>query len=317
MKKKLFLVVLSLLLVLPLLAGCGARNNDTNETTTTAAGSNYKVYLITMDRADQHWLSVDKGAKSMAGSLGITYKWDAPDVKDNAKQIEALNNAVADGANLILLAATDPVAVSEAVKNAKDKGVKIIYVDSPANEPAIATLSTDNYNAGRLAGETMLKELESAGTTGGKIGIIGVSTATNSTMNRENGFKAAIEASGKFTILTTEYKNGDAAASQEAATGFISGNSDLVGLFGTNEGSTVGVGNAIKTATGKKIIGVGFDKSSTIQSLLNDGSLKAAMAQNPFTMGYLGMAQAYAALKGESTGPAVIDTGVAVLTKGE
>lgn len=320
--KKLFLVVLSLLLVLSLLAGCGASNTGSNATSTTtanatAAGSNYKVYLITMDRADQHWLSVDKGAKTMASSLGITYKWDAPDVKDNAKQIEAINNAVADGANLILLAATDPVAVSEAVKNAKDKNVKIIYVDSPANEPALATLSTDNYNAGKLAGETMLKELESAGTASGKIGIIGVSTATNSTMNRENGFKAAIEASGKFTILTTEYKNGDAAASQEAATGFITGNSDLVGLFGTNEGSTVGVGNAIKTAAGKKIIGVGFDKSSTIQSLLNDGSLKAAMAQNPFTMGYLGMAQAYAALKGESTGPALIDTGVAILTKGE
>jgi ribose transport system substrate-binding protein len=39
------------------------------------------------------------------------------------------------------------------------------------------------------------------------------------------------------------------------------------------------------------------------------------MAQNPYTMGYLGMAQAVAALNGYSTGPAKIDTGVAVLTK--
>ncbi len=50
-------------------------------------------------------------------------------------------------------------------------------------------------------------------------------------------------------------------------------------------------------------------------NLLADGSLKAAMAQNPYTMGYLGMAQAIAALKGFSTGPATIDTGVSVLTK--
>lgn len=271
------------------------------------------VYLITMDKMDQHWVKVDEGAKTMAGALGLKYKWDAPDVKDNAKQIEAVNNAVADKANLILLAANDPKAISAAVKNAQSKGVKIIYVDSGADVPAIATLSTNNFAAGELAGKTMIAELKAAGKAAGKIGIVSVNTATNSTMERENGFRNVVKAAG-YTILTTEYKDGDAAASQEAATGFISGNGDLVGLYGANEGSTVGVGNAIK-ASGKPIIGVGFDKSDAILGLLKSGALKAAMAQNPYTMGYLGVAQAYAALADLSTGPAVIDTGVSVLRK--
>lgn len=271
------------------------------------------VYLITMDKMDQHWVKVDEGAKTMAKALNVKYKWDAPDVKDNAKQIEALNNAVADKANLVLLAANDPKAISSAVKNAQSKGVKIIYVDSGADVPAIATLSTNNYQAGVLAGQTMIDELKAAGKTAGKIGIVSVNTATNSTMGREKGFREVVAAAG-YKILTTEYKDGDAAASQEAAVGFISGNADLVGLYGANEGSTVGVGNAIK-ASKKPIIGIGFDKSDAILGLLKDGSLKAAMAQNPYTMGYLGMAQAYAAINGLSTGPAVIDTGVAVLRK--
>ena len=271
------------------------------------------VYLITMDKMDQHWVKVDEGAKTMAAALGLKYKWDAPDVKDNAKQIEAVNNAVADKANLILLAANDPKAISAAVKNAQSKGVKIIYVDSGADVPAIATLSTNNFAAGELAGKTMVAELKAAGKSAGKIGIVSVNTATNSTMERENGFRNVVKAAG-YTILTTEYKDGDAAASQEAATGFISGNGDLVGLYGANEGSTVGVGNAIK-ASGKPIIGIGFDKSDAILGLLKNGALKAAMAQNPYTMGYLGVAQAYAALADLSTGPAVIDTGVSVLRK--
>ena len=271
------------------------------------------VYLITMDKMDQHWVKVDEGAKTMAAALGLKYKWDAPDVKDNAKQIEAVNNAVADKANLILLAANDPKAISAAVKNAQSKGVKIIYVDSGADVPAVATLSTNNFQAGALAGKTMVDELKAAGKSAGKIGIVSVNTATNSTMERENGFRGVVSAAG-YTILTTEYKDGDAAASQEAATGFISGNGDLVGLYGANEGSTVGVGNAIK-ASGKPIIGIGFDKSDAILGLLKGGSLKAAMAQNPYTMGYLGVAQAYAALADLSTGPAVIDTGVSVLRK--
>ncbi|WP_163195162.1 substrate-binding domain-containing protein [Clostridium thermarum] len=312
MKKRLFSAILTLTVLATGFVGCSSKDSSS---TSSTKGGKQKVYLITMDKMDQHWVSVDKGAKDMSTALGLTYKWDAPDVKDNAKQIECVNNAVADGADLILLAANDPVAISESVKNAKDKGVKIIYVDSSANEPAIATLSTDNYNAGKLAAQTMLDELKAAGITSGKIGIIGVNTATNSTMNRENGFREVITAAGGFTLLTTEYKDGNAAASQEAAAGFITANSDLVGLYGTNEGSTVGVGNAIKAASGKKIIGIGFDKSSAIEGLINDGSLKAAMVQNPYTMGYLGVAQSYAALNGLSTGPAIIDTGVAVLRK--
>ena len=271
------------------------------------------VYLITMDKMDQHCVKVDEGAKTMAAAIGLKYKWDAPDVKDNAKQIEAVNNAVADKANLILLAANDPKAISAAVKNAQSKGVKIIYVDSGAEVPAIATLSTNNFQAGALAGKTMIVELKAAGKSAGKIGIVSVNTATNSTMERENGFRGVVSAAG-YTILTTEYKDGDAAASQEAATGFISGNGDLVGLYGANEGSTVGVGNAIK-ASGKPIIGIGFDKSDAILGLLKSGALKAAMAQNPFTMGYLGVAQAYAALADLSAGPAVIDPDGGVLRK--
>lgn len=305
--KRLLSLMLVALLGLTALTGCTQKEANATET----SQDQKTVYLITMDKMDQHWVNVDNGAKTMAGGLGLKYKWDAPDVKDNAKQIEAVNNAVADNADLILLAANDPQAISAAVKNAKEKGVKIIYVDSAANEPAIATLSTNNYQAGALAGQTMIDELGAIGKKSGKIGIIGVNTATNSTMDRENGFRAVVEAAG-YELLTTEYKDGDAAASQESAYGYIVGNDDLVGLYGTNEGSTVGVGNAIK-ASGKEIIGIGFDKSDAIQGLLNDGSLKAAMAQNPFTMGYLGVAQAYAALNEESTGPAVIDTGVAVL----
>ena len=36
------------------------------------------VYLITMDKMDQHWVKVDEGAKIMAKALGLKYKWDAP-----------------------------------------------------------------------------------------------------------------------------------------------------------------------------------------------------------------------------------------------
>jgi len=273
-----------------------------------------KVYLITIDKTDQFWYSIDKGASDMAALAGVTYLWDAPEKKDTEMQIEILNKAVNDGANVIMLAANDPIKISSAVEDAKARAVKIIYVDSPANEEAIITLSTNNYTAGVTAAETMILELEALGIESGSIGIIGVNKVTNSTLEREAGFRDTIEANGRFALLNTVYGNGVTAISQQAAAGLITNNTDLVGLFGANEGSTQGVGNAIK-ASNKPIIGIGFDKSETILELIQEGSIKATIAQNPYTMGYLGMAEAIAAIKGYKTGPDYINTGVTVIKK--
>ena len=274
--------------------------------------SGYKVYLITMDQMDQHWVNVDKGAQKAAQELGgVDYKWLAPDVKDDAKQIESINNAVAGGADAILLAANGPNAVTAALKEAESAGVKIVYVDSAANYPAVQTLATDNTAAGTTAGKELLNALKANGMTSGKIGVISVNSATASTVARENGFRIAFEGTG-FQILETQYCDGDAARSKDMSANFIT--QGVVGLFGANEGSTVGIGNAIAEAK-KGVIGVGFDKSDMILSLIKSGHLLCTMAQNPDVMGYEGMKTAVKALKGESIGTSYYDTGVSVLTK--
>jgi ribose transport system substrate-binding protein len=265
-----------------------------------------------MDQMDQHWVNVDAGCQKAVKELGnIEYKWLAPDVKDDAKQIECINNAVAGGANAILLAANGPDAVTSALKEAEAAGVKIIYVDSAAAYPAIQTLATDNEAAGKTAGQEMIKGLEAAGITEGKIGIVNVNAATASCVAREKGFRSAFDG-GKYELLETQYCDGDAAKSKDIAANYIT--SGCVGLFGANEGSTVGIGNAIQES-GDTIIGVGFDKSDTILELIKNGYLLCTMAQNPETMGYEGMKTANNALTGADTGAATVDTGVSVINK--
>jgi ribose transport system substrate-binding protein len=287
--------------------GCGK-----DEETVSTKDDTYKVYLITMDQMDQHWVNVDAGAKKAADELGdIEYKWLAPDVKDDAKQIECINNAVAGGADAILLAANGPDAVTSSLKEAEEAGVKIVYVDSAADYPAIQTLATDNEAAGKTAGKEMLTALEAAGIKEGKIGIVNVNAATASCVAREKGFRAAFEGSA-FELLETQYGDGDAAKSKDIAANYIT--SGVVGIFGANEGSTVGAGNAIQEA-GDTVVGVGFDKSDTILELIKNGYLLATMAQNPDVMGYEGMKTAEKALTGASTGDKIVDTGVSVINK--
>ncbi|MCL2866705.1 MAG: substrate-binding domain-containing protein [Clostridia bacterium] len=269
------------------------------------------IALITMDSIDQHWIALHEGAQEAAEEFGVDVRFMSPNVKDDAQQIECVNNAVSAGAKAIVVAANGPDAISAALNEAKEAGIKIVYVDSPANVEAEATFSTNNKAAGKTAGEEMIAYLAAADITEGTIGIINVNAATDSCVQREAGFREAFDGTA-FTLLETQYGDGDAAKSQTIAENYIT--QGVVAIFGCNEGSTTGAGNAIK-ASGQDIIGVGFDKSDAIMGLIEDGFLLATMAQNPDLMGYEGVKAAVAAIAGEDLGGKVVDTGVSVLVK--
>ena len=292
----------------------GAANDmlagETGDIAKPGDGKGQKVVLITIDSMDQNWVNMDKGCKKAAEELGCEYKWIAPDVKDDAKQIECVNNAVADGATAILVAANGPDAITAALEEADEAGVKIVQVDSFANYPCVQKLGTDNRAAGKIAGEKVLEALEAKGVKEGKIGIVSVNAATTSTVDRDEGFRSAFEGTA-YEILETQYADGDAAKSKDAAANFIS--QGCVALFGANEGSCVGVGNAV-AEDGNNIVAAGMDKSDAVIQLIKDGSLICTMAQNPDIMGYEGMYAAITAINGGSVAPEYIDTGVSVLT---
>ena len=278
---------------------------------TVTANEAYKIALITMDSVDQHWVSLKEGAEAEANADGVTVDFMSPDVKDDAKQIECINNAVAGGYDALIVAANSQDAVSGALNEAVAAGMKLIYVDSPANVEAEATFSTDNKAAGFTAGEQMLKALEEKGITEGSIGIVNINTSTNSTLMREEGFREALDGKG-FDILETQYCEGDAAKAQTIAENYLT--EGVVGIFGANEGAATGTGNAIKASGNDQVVGVGFDKSDTLRGLIADGYLYCTMAQNPDVMGKLGVQAAIKVLNGEDLGGAVTDTGVSVLT---
>ncbi len=324
MKKKLLAFLSCAALLAATITGCGGSkptetaaapaDGGTTETTAAAAPSgtsgDVKIALITMDSIDQHWVTLNEGAQKAAAELGVTVTFMSPNTKDDAQQIECVNNAVAGNYQAIIVAANGPDAISSALKEAASSGVKIVYVDSPANVDAEATFSTDNEAAGKTAGEEMIKALEAAGITSGKIGIVNVNAATDSTVKRENGFRAAFD--GKdYELMETQYGEGDAAKSQTIAENYIT--QGVVGIFGCNEGSTTGTGNAIKASGDSGIIGVGFDKSDAIMNLIDDGYLLCTMAQNPDVMGEEGVRAAVKAIEGESLGGKVTDTGVSVI----
>ena len=260
-----------------------------------------KAMFIAMDAQDQHWLKLNQGAQQAAAKAKIFYTMQAPFSKvDTSQQISIMENAITAQYDIILVAPQLASSMVPTINKARAAGIKVIVVDSPLPAGAAydAFIGTDNGAAARTAADTLAKALGGKG----KVAIVNAQAGAGTTMIRENEFKAQIAAKYPgITIVGTQYSDGDVAKAQNIAQDFMRANPDLAGFYGCNEGSTVGVGNAVKQA-GKagKIVIVGWDKSTNSQNLILDGTILAVMVQNPAAMGVKGIEAGLALLSGKT-----------------
>ena len=306
------------------LVACGnnnsgnAGNNGGSNAGDTTGGEEMRITLITMDQMDVHWVKLANAAKAKVDELAgqgknIVYNWTAPEKKDNAQQIAMIEAAVNDDSDVIIIAVNDSTACNDALQEALNKGIKLIYVDATSTLEASATFATDNYAAGAEAGKAMLGYLSDKGLSEGTIGLVSAQAGVQSCIDRVDGFVSAFEGS-KFTMSEVQYSDGDAAKAQELTNALI--NDGVIGVYGANDGATNGAANAVKEANagGKDILCVGFDNSSSNRAHVRDGELLAFMAQNPNVMGEKAIEAAVTLLEGGSLTETQVDTGVSVVT---
>jgi ribose transport system substrate-binding protein len=276
------------------------------------SGGGTRISIITMDNMDEHWLKLKNGAEVRAKELGVTVTFDTGNKFDAALQTSIVEDAITKKVNAILLAPCDANALVPVIVKAKAAGIKVVLVDSGANTDYEILIGTDNGAAARLAADEMAKLIGGQG----KIAIVNAQAGAGTTMLRENEFKAQIAAKYPgITIVGTQYSDGDPTRALNIATDFMTANPDLVGIYGCNEGSTVGSGMAIEQA-GKagRVHLVGWDWTDNTLGLVNRGVLDASMVQDPYQMGYKGVQAAIDLINSKSV-QNFVDSGVIVATK--
>jgi ribose transport system substrate-binding protein len=107
----------------------------------------------------------------------------------------------------------------------------------------------------------------------------------------------------------------DRAMSLKVTEDVLTANPDIVGIFGSNESSTVGALQALKN---RNLVGkvklVGFDSTKQLEEAITKGDIDSVVIQNPFKMGYEGV-KTIVDLKAGKTPEKRIDTGVVLMTK--
>ena len=291
---------------------CGCSSENTSDTSNKFNEKNkIKVFLITMDKELPYWNEIDEGCRQAVNESGIVdYEWLAPFERDEVMQSECINEAVTSKAQVILVSAIPGDVVSAKLEKAGKSGVKIIYVDNPSKYAGVVSLMTDNENAGRTAGETMLRALREAGIQGGVVGVTSNSPDMLNTALRDKGFRKAFEGSS-FEVAPTIYAGGNPNVVMDS----VREHSDYVGFFGANQTSTLLLGEQMKNSARKCIV-VGFDTAEKTIELIKEGAIYATMKQNAKKMGREGIELAVKVMTGKYDGnDTVIDTGVIVITK--
>jgi len=180
------------------LTGCAARMRERREAQNQ---NNYDIYVITKS-TESYWDSVKKGAEEAGEELGVTIHYDCPQWEKEEgiqKQKDLINNAIANGADAIVLASIDSDELNDTLRLATQNGVQVLTIDSDVSYPGKASfVGTQNETAGAIAARYAAQLL---GDEGGQVAIVAHMLGTPTQVTRTNGFKNVLDASDEDVVI--------------------------------------------------------------------------------------------------------------------
>ena len=261
-------------------------------------------FFATMEDAAKAYAAANPGVEIVFGQGA-----SATDIEG---QIALIESMVTQGVQGIALTPVDPT-VAPALDKAIGAGVKVVLMDNniPDWDGRTALATTDNYNAGKIAGEhlrTLLKEGDTVGILEGVPGVPALDDRVNGMLEGLGDLKVEIVGRGG-TNCTEEL-------GLNVAQDLLTANPDLKAIYAACGPPAAGAAKAIENAgiAPDDIVLVGFDFCCGEAEALAAGVEDATVAQFPTKMAELGVDALVKAIRGEQV-PSLIDSGAALVTK--
>lgn len=268
-----------------------------------------EMYIPLISKGFQHqfWQAVKAGADKAAAEYNVTVTFEGPDTEAQVdRQIDMLAAALAKKPAAIGFAALDSQAAIPLLKQAQGDEIPVIAFDSGVDSDIpVATAATDNLAAAALAADKMAELIGGSG----KVALVVHDQTSRTGIDRRDGFVDRMKAAHpQVEIVDIQYGAGDQLQSTEIAKAILTANPDLKGMFGANEGSAIGVLNAVAEMNRPEVVVIGYDSGVQQKEAIRSGKMAGAITQNPVGIGYETVKAAVAAARGEAV-PKTIDTG--------
>jgi fructose transport system substrate-binding protein len=291
---------------------------------TSAFAAQPVIGLITKTETNPFFVKMKEGAQAEAKKLGAKLLTAAGKADgDNAGQVTAMENMIAAGAKTILITPSDSKAIVPSIKKAREKGVMVIALDSPA-DPADATdalFATDNYKAGVLIGQYAKAAM---GGKPAKIATLDLFPGHPVGAQRHNGFMKGFgleaadaksnELSKTADIVCMADSFGDAAKGQTGMENCLQKNPDINLVYTINEPAAAGAFKALKAAgKDKGVVIVSVDGGCQGIKDTKSGIITATSQQYPLKMASMGVAAGVEYAKTGKKASGYVDTGVTLI----
>ena len=328
--KRILAGLLSVLLCVPL-TGCHKNNTAQSEKSapdfmplTEIVDGRKDVYLIVkVLENSSYWDVIIEGARDAGNDLDCNVYYSGSYVEtDWASHERLLNEASAAGADAIVLAPDDSVNLSGKIDEVYSKGIPLVLIDTIANTDNYdVCYMTDNLMAGQEAAKEMLSLLEKQGTDASEPAQVGIQVGATSSLTIIERLAGFFQYWSKYAppawevIPDVKCNEGDTEKAVACAEELLE-YPDLKGVFGANNGSTVGFAKVIREQERKDVAVVGFDYSEEIAGLIMDDDYTVStILQKQYDMGYMGVDTALSLTDGEEMPVKFIDTGVIVVSQ--
>ena len=250
------------------------------------------------DSTNDFWKALILGTKMAAKEYNADIEIKAPNEEnDIERQNELLKEAISEEPDAILFSPSSFTESNDLLKEAKEKGIRISFIDSYTEEKVQdLTVATDNLEAGEQLGKFAATLLGPDDQIAIVAHVKGVSTA----VEREEGFRKGLGDLAK-NIVEVVYCDSQYEKSRKLTQELMEKYPNLKMVAGMNEYSSVGAARAVKAAGAKdRIQVVGVDSSQEAVQLMENGVFKGLVVQKAFKMGYIGVKETILMLRGKS-----------------
>ena len=262
-------------------------------------------FFATMENAAKAYAAAHPGVEIIYGQGA-----SATDIEG---QIALIESMVTKGVQGIAITPVDPT-VATTLDKAVANGVKVVLMDNkiPNWKGQTALATTNNLEAGKIAGAYLKSALKDGDTLGILEGVPGVPALDDRVNGMLEGLKGVnVKIVGKGETDCQEEKG------INVAQDMLTANPHLVSIYSACGPPAAGAAQAIKNAKlDHHVILVGFDFCCGEAEAMAAGIEDASVAQFPAKMAELGVDALVKSIKGDKV-ESLIDSGAALVTKAD
>lgn len=271
------------------------------------------VGVISAGGGYSFWGEVGRGARQAGDEMNVDIYFRGPADENSPTAQRSLIAVVEQMHCKALVLAPNVPELAADVARLKAEYLPTVYIDRDfGDKEALAVVATDNFRAGQMAAQQMVKALNGHGT----VAVFHMKRGVVSTDERERGFIAGANAAG-LKIVMEEWLGSGVGDARERLNQIMPKVKTVPdGVFTPNESTTLATLYALRQFNwvGKTHL-IGFDMSRDFITPLNEGLLYGVVVQRPFQMGYQGVMIAMQSLLGGMPKQYRIDPGTFFVTR--